>query len=277
MLLELLKVVFLAIVEGVTEFLPVSSTGHLVVLSRFIELGESYRHTFDIFIQLGAVVAVLVFYRAELLAQIRATPTNPKIQNFWLKILIAFIPSAAIGFLLGDWIEENLFNSLNVALALIAGGILFIVVERFRPSPPEDKTRPEILEDAQDITYLQALLIGLWQIIALFPGMSRSGMTIMGGILSGVKRATATLFTFYLAIPTLGIATIYTLIKNIDDIAPGDLLYLLVGTVVAGIVAYLTIGWLLRYVSRNTFIPFGVYRIVLGLLIIVMLAAGVLK
>lgn len=277
MLEEWLKVVFLAVLEGITEFLPISSTGHLIVVARVIELNATYRGTFEIFIQLGAVIAVVVFYRSELLQQARTASTDTHVQAFWLKLFVAFLPAAVIGFVFSDWIDEYLFNSFNVAVALIAGGLLFIIVERWWPSPPEDKTRAEVLADAQNMTYRQALLIGIWQIAALFPGMSRSGMTIMGGMLSGVKRATVTLFTFYLAIPTLGAATLYTLIRDLDKIPPSDLIYLIVGAIVSGIVAYLSIGWLLHYISRHTFVAFGIYRIGLGLLILVLLAAGVLR
>lgn len=273
---ELLKVIILAIIEGVTEFLPVSSTGHLIVVSHVVALNERYRTTFDIFVQLGAVVAVIVFYRAELWQQLRAIPSDEVVQQFWLKILVAFLPAAGLGFLLGDWISSNLFNPTNVALALIAGGVLFIFVETRRPVKPLESTRAEVLVRAQQITFQQALVIGLWQLLALIPGMSRSGMTIMGGMLTGIDRAAVTMFTFYLAIPTLGLATIYTLLKDLSKIAPEDLTFLILGAVIAGLVAYASIGWLLRYVSHNTFIPFGVYRIVLGVIILALVAAGML-
>jgi undecaprenyl-diphosphatase len=276
MLEELLRVLLLAVVQGITEFLPISSTGHLIVLGRVVALSDTYSGTFEIFIQVGSVVAVVLFYWAELWQQARTVHRDASVRALWLKLLIAFVPAAGIGFLFADWIEANLFNSRNVALALIVGGVLFIVVERLRPSPQEARPRDEIMNDLRTITYRQALIVGLWQILALLPGMSRSGMTIIGGMLSGLQRATATLFTFYLAIPTLGVATVYSLLRSLNRIPRDDLVYLFVGAVIAAVVSYLAIAWLLRYVSRNTFIPFGVYRIGLGLLILGMLAGGLL-
>ncbi|MFQ3674138.1 MAG: undecaprenyl-diphosphatase UppP, partial [Aggregatilineales bacterium] len=260
MLEELLRVLLLAVVQGITEFLPISSTGHLIVLGRVVALSDTYSGTFEIFIQVGSVVAVVLFYWAELWQQARTVHRDGSVRALWLKLLIAFVPAAGIGFLFADWIEVNLFNSRNVALALIVGGVLFIMVERLRPSPQETRPRDEIMADLRTITYRQAIIVGLWQILALLPGMSRSGMTIIGGMLSGLQRATATLFTFYLAIPTLGVATVYSLLRSLNRIPAEDLVYLFVGAVIAAIVSYLAIAWLLRYVSRNTFVPFGVYR-----------------
>jgi undecaprenyl-diphosphatase len=273
---EIIKVLLLAIVEGITEFLPISSTGHLIVASRFLELPERYRNTFGIFIQLGAVVAVILFYRAEIWQQARSLASDERTRQFWLKILLAFVPAAAIGFLFNDLIDQYLFNSFNVALALIVGGVFFIIVERWRPQAPAQRTREEVLELAKGISFRQALLIGIWQIIALFPGMSRSGMTIMGGMIHGVARDAVTMFTFYLSIPTLGIATVYALLRDLGRVATDDLAYMLIGAVMAGVVAWFSIGWLLRYVSRNTFVPFGIYRIVFGILIIALAAGGIL-
>ncbi len=276
MLEEWLRVLLLAVVQGITEFLPISSTGHLIVLGRVVALSDTYSGTFEIFIQVGSVVAVVLFYWAELWQQARAVQRDGSVRALWLKLLIAFVPAAGIGFLFADWIEANLFNSRNVALALIVGGVLFIVVERLRPSPQETRPRDEIMADLRTVTYRQALIVGLWQILALLPGMSRSGMTIIGGMLSGLQRATATLFTFYLAIPTLGVATVYSLLRSLNRIPAEDLPYLFVGAAMAAAVSYLAIAWLLRYVSRNTFIPFGIYRIGLGLLILALLAGGAL-
>jgi undecaprenyl-diphosphatase len=273
---EIIKVLLLAVVEGITEFLPISSTGHLIVASRFLELPERYRNTFGIFIQLGAVIAIILFYRTEIWQQARSITSDKRTQQFWLKIVVAFLPAAATGFLFSDLIDQYLFNPLNVAFAFILGGVFFIVVERWRPQAPARRAREEVLELAKDISFRQALLIGIWQIAALFPGMSRSGMTIMGGMIHGVARDAVTMFTFYLSIPTLGIATLYALLRDLERISPDDLAYMLIGAVVAGIVAWFSIGWLLRYVSRNTFVPFGIYRIGFGTLIILLIAGGIL-
>lgn len=268
---ELLKVLFLGIVEGITEYLPVSSTGHLILASELVQLSESLKGSFEIFIQIGAVVAVIAYYRAELFAQVRHVRTHADVRHLWLAIVTAFVPAALIGFFLNDWITETLFSPVNVAIALIAGGILFLLVERFAPIAPSPATREAVEEGVQKITFRQALLIGAWQILALIPGMSRSGMSIMGGVLLGLNRSVATQFSFYLAIPTLGMATIYSFVKDLNNIlAEGSLGLFLLGAVVAGIVSWVAIAWLLRYLVTHTFVPFGVYRIGLGLLILVL-------
>jgi undecaprenyl-diphosphatase len=278
---EIIKVILLSIIQGITEFLPISSTGHLIVFGSFLELNATYRDTFNIFIQLGSVVAVIAFYREELFAQVKTVVTNdenmPKVLRFWALLLVAFIPAATVGVLFSDWIEANLLRPQTVALALIVGGILFIIVERLRPTPVSTQTRAEALEEAMSITFMQALMIGLWQIIALFPGSSRSGMTIIGGMLAGLKRSTVMLFTFYLAIPTLGAATVYSLVRALDTLSTEGLLFLIIGAILSAVVSWFSIAWLLRYVSQHTFIPFGVYRIVLGVIILVVFASGLLQ
>lgn len=272
---EWLKVVLLGIVEGITEFLPISSTGHLIVAAAFVQLQDSMTGVFEIFIQIGAVIAVIIFYRVDILHQVKSVPSDKDVQQFWLAIVVAFIPAAVLGLLLDDIIEAVLFNPAVVALALIVGGVGFLVVERYqmRQSDPEE---PDIIEkeETPTITLKQAFIIGLWQCLALIPGMSRSGMSIIGGMLTGLNRRVATQFSFYLAIPTLGGATLYTLFRNLDNISPEDMAFLLLGAVVSGIVAWASIAWLLRYVSRNTFIPFGYYRIILGIIILLFVATG---
>ncbi len=272
---EWIKVVILGIVEGITEYLPISSTGHLIIASNFLELKESLRGVFEIFIQIGAVVAVIAYYRAELLAQATQARTNANVRHLWMAIIIAFIPAAAIGFLFSDWIDEVLFNPTNVAIALIVGGVMFIAIEYYQKRRPI--TAPEsdqsLEAQTQSITFRQAIFIGCWQVLALFPGMSRSGMSILGGMVGGLNRSVATQFSFYLAIPTLGLATLYTLIKNLDSISADDMGLLLLGAVISGIVSWFAIAWLLRFISTHTFIPFGIYRIVLGVIILVLMVS----
>lgn len=265
---EWLIAVIAGIVEGVTEFVPISSTGHLILTADVLKF-DSLEGTFEIFIQIGAIIAVIVFYRAELLLQAQnvlstESEKNAPSRQLWLGIIIAFIPAAIIGLLFSDQIDVYLFNPRTVAIALIAGGILFILVENYM----KDKTSEEQSIEESPLTLRQALWVGLWQVLALIPGMSRSGMSIIGGMLSGLDRQRATQFSFYLAIPTLGAATIYTLIKNINTISSDDFVLLAIGTVVSGIVAWFSIGWLLRYVASNTFILFGYYRIILGIIIL---------
>lgn len=272
---EWLIVVISGIVEGVTEFLPVSSTGHLIITSDLLQF-DSLQGTFEIFIQIGAVIAVILFYRAELLGQIQRVVSpqfdsdDDKIKTantrrLWIDIVIAFIPAAVIGLLFGSQLYEWLFNPNTVAIALIVGGLTFLIVEYFMQGK---EVEVQSIED-NPLTYQQALLVGLWQILALVPGMSRSGMSIIGGMLSGLDRQRATQFSFYLAMPTLGAATIYTLFTDLESISGNDFFLLGLGALVSGIVAWFSIGWLLRYVASNSFILFGYYRIVVGIIILI--------
>ncbi len=266
---EWLKVVLLGIIEGVTEFLPISSTGHLIVAAEFMQLRESLQGTFEIFIQFGAVIAVIVYYWGDLWQQLRtvARPGGDETRKLWLGVAVAFVPAAAIGLLADDFLERVLFNPTVVALALIVGGIMFLVIERFITGQHENPEDSEISSDP--LTLRQAFIVGSWQVLALIPGMSRSGMSIIGGMLAGLDRRRATQFSFYLAIPTLGAATVYSLLRDLDQLNAEDLQFLFVGAIISGIVAWISIGWLLRFISRNNFIPFGYYRIALGIMILV--------
>lgn len=272
-----LNVIILGIVEGITEYLPISSTGHLIIAEEIFPVPANIDSVFEIFIQIGAVIAVLFYYRAQLLQQVRDANT-PQVQRLWLGVAIAFVPAAVIGLLLGDQIDALLFNPAVVALALIAGGVLFLVVERFQlgeaaQPKPGSAAGEAVAEDVQpreevSITPRQALIVGLWQVLALIPGMSRSGMSIIGGMVGGLDRRTATQFSFYLAIPTLGAATVYTLLRNIDQIDASGMGLLILGAFVSAIVSWVSIGWLLRYVANNNFVAFGYYRIVVGIVIL---------
>jgi len=271
-LAEWIKVIILGIVEGLTEFLPVSSTGHLIVASSFLGLRESLSGIFEIFIQIGALFAVLGYYRKDMLYQLQTVRTEPKTRHFWLSILVAFIPAVIVGLLIGDLVDDYLFRPDIVGVALILGGITFIVIEK----QPRFQTNQQV-DDAQalyDVSYQQAFMVGVIQLLALVPGVSRSGASIIGGMVNGMSRQVATQFSFYLAIPTLGSATLYTLYLNLDSINSSDMFLLLLGTVVSAVVAWLSIGWLLRYVSKNNFIPFGYYRIIVGIIILVLTTQG---
>lgn len=264
------QVVLLGIVEGLTEFLPISSTAHLLIVADLLDFQYSIEGTFEIFIQLGAILAVVAFYLRDLLEQARSVPRSQAVRRFWLGIVIAFVPAAVIGLTLRDWIKTVLFESpVVIATSLIVGGIIFIVVERL-PQRTADTT------ELTDISWKQALGIGFAQVTALIPGVSRSGASIVGGMFAGLDRRTATAFSFYLAIPTLGGATVVDLLSSLDKLTPDDYGRLLVGTVVSAIVAWLSIGWLLRYVASNSFVPFGIYRIGVGLLILGLVAVGTL-
>jgi undecaprenyl-diphosphatase len=270
MLSDIINAAIMGIVEGITEFLPISSTGHLIVAGALLNF-NALGGTFEIFIQLGAVLAVIVFYARELWGQALAIG-QPATQRLWLGILIAFIPAAVIGLLLGDFITEVLFSPVVVAIALIVGGILFILVEQ-RPSAAQIAQTREL----SAISLRQALVIGIGQTLALIPGVSRSGATIITGLLTGLDRPTATKFSFYLTIPTLGAATVYSLVRSLDQITSDELVLLAVGTIVSFIVSLAAIGWLLRYVARNNFIAFGYYRILAGVVILALVWLNVLR
>jgi undecaprenyl-diphosphatase len=268
---ELWKAIVLGAVEGFTEFLPISSTGHLLVAARLLDFQATMGGTFVIFIQLGATVAMLLYFARDLLSQARALPHSRQVQRHWLNVAIAFVPAGLIGFLIHDWIKEVLFVSPYVIpLALIAGGLVMFFVEWH--------VRGRVLTaDYRQVTPLQALAVGAAQVLALIPGVSRSGATIVGGMFGGVSRAAATRFSFYLAIPTLLIATIFDLAGSLGTIAGDDWLLLAAGTLSAGVTAWIAIAWLLRYVANHSLVLFGVYRVVIGVVILLLLAAGVLE
>ena len=262
--MDIIYAIILGIVEGLTEFLPISSTGHLLVASALLSyppVGD-FRNTFDIFIQVGAIFAVLVYFGRDIIQQASQIPTHREVQRFWINIIIAFLPAAVIGLLFHKQIEAALFNPTTVGITLILGGIVFLVVEM--------KERPSTVHTIYEITPVQALLVGIAQIVSLIPGVSRSGSTIVGGLLAGLDRKVATRFTFYIAIPTLGAATFYSLFTALKDgsVHSSELGVFAVGTVVAFIVAWASIAWLLRFVANNNFRVFGVYRIIAGIVIL---------
>ncbi|MDX2137423.1 MAG: undecaprenyl-diphosphate phosphatase [Chloroflexota bacterium] len=275
MLLDLIKAALMGVVEGITEFLPISSTGHLIVagsLLQFYPDNQTFANAFTIFIQLGAVVAVILFYWRKLWAQVRDIGTV-QAQRFWINLFLAFLPAAVLGLLLGDLVDQYLFQNWIVATSLIIGGIIFLIIE----SRPQTSSTEGKITDLSAMTPVQALTIGFAQTIALIPGVSRSGASIVSALLMGMSRPVATEFSFYLAIPTLGAATLYSLFRVRDSITSDNLLVLLVGTIVSGVVAWLSIAWLLRFVASNTFKAFGYYRIVAGIVIFVLIAAGVIS
>lgn len=273
-MVEWIKVVILGIVEGITEFLPISSTGHLIVFSELLDFQRGIEGTFEIFIQLGAVFAVVGYYRLQLWEQVRSVPTDKAIQHFWLAIVVASIPAAILGLLLRDWITEVLFSPTVVAISLIIGGVAFIIVERRRD--PEADNNNETVE-LTEITFTQAFMVGMAQTLALIPGVSRSGASILGGMYAGMSRPLATAFSFYLSIPVLGGATILSLILDLNEITSEDLAYLALGAVISGIVAWFAIGWLLRYVARNDFVAFGYYRIIAGAIILFLVITNIMS
>ena len=260
--------ILLGILEGLSEFLPISSTGHLIVGAALLDLPAGLRGTFEIAIQSGAVLALLLHYGRNLWSELLAIRQEARARRFWLGVLVASTPAALTGLLLRDWIKATLFTPTVVALALIAGGIALLLVERVpRPTPPATEAQ---------VTLRQALLIGCVQTLALIPGVSRSAATIIGSMQAGLDRNSATRFSFWLAIPLLGGATLIELVEASAWLSESDLGLLLLGCLIAAGVAWLAIAWLLRFVSRHSLAPFGSYRILAGLLLLLALQAGLI-
>jgi undecaprenyl-diphosphatase len=256
----LLKALVLGIVEGLTEFIPVSSTGHLIIASAAIDYPEAQRATFEIFIQLGAILAVFWHYRNPLLDIARGLPNDRTARNLAVKVLIAFTPAAVVGLLFHDFIEENLFSVPTVAAALIAGGAVILLVER-RP-------RPFAVSSIEDTRWSDAWWVGAAQVVSLFPGVSRAGATIIGGMLAGLNRPVATQFSFYLALPTMTAASLFSLVKALPDLRTDDALALAIGFLSAFGSALLVIRWFIGFVQTHDFRLFGYYRILAGVVLL---------
>jgi undecaprenyl-diphosphatase len=253
----------LGLLEGATEFIPVSSTGHLILASAWLgETGEAAK-TFDIFIQLGAILAIVWLYRVRLARAVLDARTEPDSRRFLLNLTIAFLPAAIVGFLAHDWIKARLFTPTVVAVALLAGGVAILLIEQLRP-----KVRAPAVGDVQPTT---ALGIGLAQVLSLIPGTSRSGATIMGGYALGLSRRAATEFSFFLSIPVMFAATLYDLLKSRDALSVADAPAFAIGFVVAFLSAVVVVRAFLGYISRHSFAVFAWYRIALGLLLLLLL------
>ena len=272
MVIELLKAVLFGIVEGVTEWLPISSTGHLILLDEFITLNMSdeFKSMFDVVIQLGAILAVIVlfFHKLNPFAPSKSGEEKKQTWGLWFKVVAAIIPSGIVGVLFDDWMEEHLHNGIVVSIALIVYGIAFILVERRREGKYLNKSA---VSDVYDIPYKTALMIGLFQCLSLIPGTSRSGSTILGAILIGVGRSAGAEFSFFMAIPTmLGASAIKMLKFLLSGVsATGtEIGVLVVGCVVSFVVSLLVIKGLMQYVRSHSFSAFGVYRIVLGIIVL---------
>ena len=269
-MMELLKAVLFGIVEGITEWLPISSTGHLILLNEFITLNVSdeFGSMFDVVIQLGAILAVIVlfFHKLNPFAPSKSSAEKKQTWNLWFKVVAAIIPSGIVGILFDDWMDAHLHNGIVVSIALIVYGIAFILIER-----KNQGRHLKVIDDVHDITYRTALLIGLFQCLSLVPGTSRSGSTILGAIAVGVGRSAGAEFSFFMAIPTmLGASAIKGLKFLLSGVAATgtEIGVLVVGCVVSFLVSLLVIRGLMEYVRRHSFAAFGVYRIVLGLLVL---------
>lgn len=268
-MLEFLKAVLFGIVEGVTEWLPVSSTGHLILLDEFVKLqvSEAFYEMFQVVIQLGAILAVIVLFFHKL------NPFSPKKDSLqkkdtwqlWLKVVVAVVPSAVIGLLLDDWMDAHFYNYIVVAITLILYGIAFLFVEKWNSS------RSFKITDVNQIDYRTALLMGAFQCLSLIPGTSRSGSTILGAIILGVSRSAGAEFSFFMAIPTMLGASALKLLKFLLEGAQAggtEIMVLITGCVVSFIVSLVVIKGLMEYVRKHSFNVFGIYRIVLGIAVI---------
>jgi undecaprenyl-diphosphatase len=261
------KAVVMGLVEGITEFLPISSTGHLIVTGSLIGFHDDKAKVFDIAIQTGAIFAVILVYWQRIWTTVRDLPTQAQAQHFTRNVLIAFFPAVILGLAFGKAIKEHLFNANVVALALIVGGAIIWWAEK------RQKTTVRV-QTVDEMTAMDALKVGLIQCLAMIPGTSRSGATIIGGMLIGLSRRAATDFSFYLAIPTLIGAGVYSLYKERALLAWSDVPLFTVGTVVAFFSALWCIRWLLRYISTHSFMPFAWYRVAFGFLILASSATG---
>lgn len=270
-MLEILKSVLFGIVEGITEWLPISSTGHMILLDEFIKIKfqtPGFYELFQVVIQLGAILAVVIMYFKTICPFGFGKDKQERMStwNLWGKILVACLPAAIIGILFDDWLDEHLYNSVVVSLALIIYGIIFIVIE-------SKNFGKRTTKELNDITYKQAVGVGCFQLLSLIPGTSRSGSTIIGGLILGLERSVAASFTFFLAIPVMAGASLLKLVKYIFEtgftFVASDLLLLGVGCLVAFIVSILIIKFLMNYIRKHDFKVFGYYRIILGILVLV--------
>lgn len=265
-MLEILKAVLLGIVEGITEWLPISSTGHMILFDEFIHLkmSDEFKEMFLVVIQLGAILAVVMLYFNKLnpFSPKKSTREKKETINIWLKVIIGVLPAGITGVLFDDWFDEHFYNYIMVAVMLIVYGVLFIMVENGNKNK-----RPKI-ESFSDLSYKTALYIGLFQVLSLIPGTSRSGVTILGAIILGTSRQIAAEYSFFLSIPVMFGASALKLVKFGFDFTGQELAILFTGMAVAFIVSVLAIKFLLNYIKRNDFKVFGWYRIALGLLVL---------
>ncbi len=277
-MIDILKSILFGIVEGITEWLPVSSTGHMIILESLLDVKETYGIAFWNFflvaIQLGAIIAVIICFFNKLWPFGKSKPQEVKVETWktWLKVIIACLPAAIIGIFFDDWLDEHLYNSITVSITLIVYGVLFIVIEIF------NKRRSFKINDMKELSYRTSLIIGLIQLLSLIPGTSRSGVTILGAMLIGCNRTVSAEFSFFLSIPVMLGASLLKGVKFFMDnsITGNQVIFLVVGMLVAFVVSMLVIKFLMKYIKKHDFKVFGVYRIILGIILIILFATGVI-
>jgi undecaprenyl-diphosphatase len=257
---DILKAIILGLVEGATEFIPVSSTGHLILTADWLDFEGERAKTFEVFIQLGAILAIVWLYRQKIFTVLRNAPRDRGSRQLLVNLAIAFVPAALTGFLIYDWMKEHLFNPLTVAWALLVGGIVILLIEWWDP--------PEAIEDVDHVPFSKALGIGVAQVLSLFPGVSRSGATIMGARSLGLSRRAAAEFSFFLAIPVMFAATGFDLFQSRDVLSAADAPVFAVGFLVSFLSAIVVVKAFLGFVSRHSFRSFAWYRIAFGALLL---------
>ena len=258
-----LKAIILGIVEGFTEFLPISSTGHLIIVNKWIAFDPAFTKMFDVVIQLGAILAVVYFFRKEIFPWMVTKEKRPQIFDLWKKSVIGVIPAIILGLIFAKTIEAKLFNPITVAVMLILGGIALIVIEK--------RKHKETITSIQQLSIKTVLLIGLFQCLAMIPGTSRSAATIIGALLLGATRAVAVEFSFFLAIPTMVAASGYDLLKHGYTMTSTDLAVLAIGFITTFVVSLLVVSVFMKWIRKNRLSSFGYYRIILGALILLFL------
>jgi len=266
-IIDIIKVIILGIIQGITEWLPISSTGHMILVDEFLklEVSKEFLNVFLVVIQFGSILAVITLFFKNLFPYGFNKDKEETKNTFylWLIIIIGCLPAAIVGFFFDDLITDLFFNSWTVAITLIFYGILFIIIENYR------KGKKPTVETTKQITIKTALLIGLFQVLALIPGTSRSGATILGGLILGLDRTIAASYTFYLAVPVMAGASLLKVMKFGFNFTGVEMTLLVIGSIVAYIVSILAIRFLLHYIKKNDFKIFGYYRIILGILIII--------
>ena len=268
--LLLVKAAIMGVVEGLTEFLPISSTGHLILAGSLLGFDDAKAKVFDIAIQTGAIFAVILVYWQKIRDTLVALPTQRQAQRFALNVCIGFLPAVLLGLLFGKAIKAHLFTPVVVASTFIIGGFIILWAERRSPAAAR-------IQSVDDMTPLDALKVGLVQCLAMVPGTSRSGATIIGGMLLGLSRKAATDFSFFLAIPTLIGAGVYSLYKERALLSAADLPMFMTGLVFSFLSAWLCVRWLLRYISTHSFVPFAYYRIVFGVVVLLTAWTGLVQ